>query len=230
MNRTVDLCRSCGHFRLNHIRGLACTQCRCGTFEKPPVHYDGRDRCRTCDHIRDRHLSSGSFLPCLVCLCDDFTPEGATLHLPDHDSTAYAKKTGDTNMSEPSYNQVGTLKTALHWIANELLSSDDAITWAELSSMTAGEIVTRYATRQRDIIAELAKLTDLMDSPVSESVASLHNDSYKFTRDREKAERELRNAEILLSFTTPDEPVTEPAPAAPKTTFIITVTETPEEA
>lgn len=217
----LDRC-TCGHISDNHLSSGTCLLggCYCTHFEYPEM-------C-ICGHKRTDHTAHGGY--CRECTseraryyCASFrstTPE------PERCSTAPFKiteTTGDTTMSDITYAQATTLKNALAWMAAQVDDSDSPLTWAEMSVLPAREIVARYAQRQRDILAELAALTALMDSPVSESVASLHNDAYRFTRDQEKAERELRNAEILLSFTTPDEPATVTETVK---TYTVTVTET----
>lgn len=218
----LDRCR-CGHISDNHMSSGTCLLggCSCVRFEYPEMcicghpkasHYRREDYCNECSKERARYY------------CSTFrstTPE------PQRCSPAPFKiteTTGDTTMSDISYSQGTTLKNALDWMRGELRSSS-TFTWNQLSALTAREIVTRYADRQRAIIAELTAVTALLDNPVSDTVESLHNDwGWRVSESRENAERELRNAEELLALATVAEP------AATTTTFTVTVTETPAEA
>lgn len=123
--------------------------------------------------------------------------EGATLHLSEH-----SPETGDTNMSELTYTQTSTLNTAFRWMTEELRNS--AVTWEQLSGLPASEIVARYAARQRTIVAELTTIAAMLASPASDTLGRMNTEwGYRVTRDREEAEGELRNAELLLEKAAP---------------------------
>lgn len=224
---------SCGHIRDNHLSsgtGLCLLGgCYCTHFEYPEM-------C-VCGHARWHHDHDSFCDLCTVrsrfyCAAFRSTTPGDA---PERCSPAPFKiteTTGDKTMDDLTYSQNETLRDAFDWMLGEMRTStsNGKLTWAKLAGLTASEIVSRYATRQRSIVAELTALSTMLAEPVSSTVDSLNSNWGRRVRDDLRtAQNTLANAEYLLEMLAPvtvaTVPEPEPAPA-PEKTFVVTVTDT----
>lgn len=118
-------------------------------------------------------------------------------------NTPNRNQTGDPAMTTDRYYERRTLEHAFSDMLTAL--ADGTTPWETLAVLPVSEILARYATKQRAVVAELNAAITLMETATVSALRDAWKDArWQITPDRDSAQRELDLADRLLSQLTPD--------------------------